>query len=76
MENYTKQQVDALIRNAVSATVEGIEEWIKECTVIKNESGDILQDAILDVKDGEENTALHLVSKHLIKKGIKFDFNK
>jgi len=73
---YTQEQVEQLIKNAVTATSTACVEWIKEDTdIVDVESEELISNGMLTTKVGGKGLQYYL-SNELQKAGITFKFEE
>lgn len=76
MKQYTEQEVEKFIKTTINECIDGFMSWIKNDTVIKDETGQVLAKAVLDVKDSVQPGDLkRMIYDRLAQHGIIFSEN-
>jgi hypothetical protein len=75
---FTKQEVDKLIKDTLNATAEAVFEWIEnETNIVDKDTKEVLTNAEIDIKADKKSVLNEYIYKRLEKKcGIKFNQNK
>jgi hypothetical protein len=72
METYTKEEVEDLLKNALSGTMKAFLKWLKEETLIVDiTTKEVIDNAELTVKGDTGEKVIDYVSKSLEEMGIK-----
>jgi len=74
MKTYTEEEVKELIHAVVLETAKGVKDWFEKETVIKNkETGDVIEDANLCLKEDPANPLKGYIYPRLEKFGIEYN---
>lgn len=77
MMEFTKQEVDKLIKDTLNATAEAVFEWIKnETNIVDKDTKEVLTNAEIDIKPDKKSVLNEYIYKRLENYGIKFYQNK
>ena len=74
---FTKQEVDKLIKDTLNATAEGVFEWIQdETNIVDKDTKEVLTNAEIDIKPDKKSVLNEYIYKRLEKYGIILNQNK
>ena len=74
MKTYTEEEVTELIHDVVLETAKGVRDWFEKETVITdNETGDLLTNATIGLKENPANPLKNYIYPRLERFGIKYN---